>query len=127
MPQVAGLVGVGIAALYFFQEKVLYVPVMPGVPADYWIKASDYGLEEQVGMHACMGASMPGFLGAWHANGCMCACMRTPVHGQPDAHAIGRTHARDAQQHASSLPDAWQVERKLAARHVWTSVEGHPA
>jgi fermentation-respiration switch protein FrsA (DUF1100 family) len=43
----AGLVSVGAAAilaLYCFQEKLLYVPIVPGVPADYWIEADKYGL-----------------------------------------------------------------------------------
>lgn len=44
----AGLVGVAIAALYMFQEKILYVPVVPGVPADHWIPAEKYGLASEV-------------------------------------------------------------------------------
>ena len=33
------------AALYAFQEKILYVPVIPGVPNEYTEVPSDYGLQ----------------------------------------------------------------------------------
>lgn len=47
--QVVGVLGVVIAALYIFQEKLLYVPVVPGVPADYWLTADKYRLASKVG------------------------------------------------------------------------------
>jgi hypothetical protein len=58
LPQLAGLLGVAIAALYVFQEKILYVPVVPGVPADYWVEPERYGLagEVRASMRACVRA-----------------------------------------------------------------------
>ena len=51
--QIAGVVGMGLATLFVFQEKLLYVPNVPGVPADAWITADRYGLASQVrSMHA---------------------------------------------------------------------------
>ena len=47
--QVVGVLGVVIAALYIFQEKLLYVPLVPGVPADYWLTADKYRLASKVG------------------------------------------------------------------------------
>lgn len=47
------MVGVAIAALYVFQEKMLYVPIVPGVPADYWVTADKYGMESKVGQRLC--------------------------------------------------------------------------
>ena len=34
-----------LAALYMFQEKILYVPVIPGVPSEYTETPSDYDLK----------------------------------------------------------------------------------
>uniref|UniRef100_A0A7R9W232 Serine aminopeptidase S33 domain-containing protein n=1 Tax=Chlamydomonas euryale TaxID=1486919 RepID=A0A7R9W232_9CHLO len=44
---IGGLLGVAIAALFIFQEKIVYVPIVPGMPADYWLEAKKYGLEEE--------------------------------------------------------------------------------
>ncbi len=46
--QAVGLLGAALAALYVFQEKILYVPIVPGVPPDYWITADKYGLASEV-------------------------------------------------------------------------------
>mmetsp|Transcript_2031 Transcript_2031/g.4500 ORF Transcript_2031/g.4500 Transcript_2031/m.4500 type:complete len:302 (-) Transcript_2031:403-1308(-) len=42
-----GILGLAIGLLYFFQEKLLYVPNIPGVPADYYIPPEKYGLNSR--------------------------------------------------------------------------------
>jgi abhydrolase domain-containing protein 13 len=43
--QCGTLLAVGLlTALYIFQEKILYVPIIPGVPSEYSENPSDYGL-----------------------------------------------------------------------------------
>ena len=51
MGQVAAILGIGLGALFIFQEKMLYVPSIPGVPDDQWISADRYGLASEVGIH----------------------------------------------------------------------------
>eukprot|EP00890_Picochlorum_soloecismus_P006109 jgi/Picsp_1/649/NSC_00645-R1_protein len=42
---VGGLTTVGIGLLYALQEKIIYVPVIPGVPKGYINAPADYGLD----------------------------------------------------------------------------------
>jgi abhydrolase domain-containing protein 13 len=44
-PKVGGLAGVALGLLYFFQEKILYVPSIPGLPRDYPYYPDAFGLE----------------------------------------------------------------------------------
>ncbi|GAX75394.1 hypothetical protein CEUSTIGMA_g2838.t1 [Chlamydomonas eustigma] len=44
---IAGVIGIGLTAIYIYQEKLLYVPVVPGMPKDAWIPAERYGLASQ--------------------------------------------------------------------------------
>ena len=45
--QVVGILGASIVALYLFQEKLLYVPIIPGVSPDEWIEADRFGLVDE--------------------------------------------------------------------------------
>lgn len=42
---VGGVAGLGLALLYFFQEKLLYVPRIPGLPSGIWKYPNEFGLE----------------------------------------------------------------------------------
>jgi hypothetical protein len=43
--QVGGLAGAALGLLYFLQEKVIYVPVLPGIPRDYPYYPDEFGLK----------------------------------------------------------------------------------
>ncbi|KAG2455082.1 hypothetical protein HYH02_000904 [Chlamydomonas schloesseri] len=40
-----GVAGLGLALLYFFQEKILYVPRIPGLPSGIWKYPNEFQLE----------------------------------------------------------------------------------
>ncbi|GLI68716.1 hypothetical protein VaNZ11_013197, partial [Volvox africanus] len=40
-----GVAGLALALLYFFQENLLYIPRLPGVPAGFWKYPNDFKLE----------------------------------------------------------------------------------
>ena len=42
--QVGGLAGAALTLLYFFQEKIIYVPVLPGMPRQYPYYPDAFGL-----------------------------------------------------------------------------------
>ncbi|KXZ56506.1 hypothetical protein GPECTOR_1g453 [Gonium pectorale] len=42
---VGGVAGLGLALLYFFQEKILYVPRIPGLPSGIWKYPNEFQLE----------------------------------------------------------------------------------
>ncbi|MEW5303342.1 MAG: hypothetical protein WDW38_001670 [Sanguina aurantia] len=41
---VGALASFGLTVLYFFQEKILYVPQLPGIPSNYWVTPDNYKL-----------------------------------------------------------------------------------
>ena len=58
-PQVGGLTTVAIGLLYALQEKIIYVPVIPGVPKGYINAPADYGLDfEDIWMEAEDGTNL---------------------------------------------------------------------
>ena len=43
--QIGGLAGVALGLLYFLQEKIIYVPAIPGIPRDYPYTPDEFGLD----------------------------------------------------------------------------------
>lgn len=61
--QIGGLTAVGLSLLYALQEKILYVPVIPGVPRRYINIPNDFGLEyEDLWIQAADGTRLHAWL-----------------------------------------------------------------
>lgn len=60
---VGGIAGLGLALLYFFQEKILYVPRIPGLPSGIWKYPNEFQLEyEDVSIKTDDGVDLHGWL-----------------------------------------------------------------
>ncbi len=83
--QIGGVSGVVLALLYFFQDKLVYVPNIPGYPtAEYWQEPDAVGLDYEVG--CCSSAPSPCAL--WAPVGPRPRCRAAPLPPCPPAQTV---------------------------------------